>query len=120
MLRSIGLERKQVYIANILKCRPPGNRDPRPDESAACRAFLLRQIALIRPKVILSAGRVSAQNLLETDAAVGRLRGRWFEFSDACVPLGVTYHPSYLLRSPEQKAKAWDDLQRVARRLRRE
>jgi DNA polymerase len=118
MLTAIGLDRSQVYIANILKCRPPGNRDPRPAESSACRAFLMRQIELVAPRVILSVGRVSAQNLLETEEAVGRLRGRWFELGPRSLPTTVTYHPSYLLRSPEQKAKAWQDLQQVARRLR--
>jgi DNA polymerase len=118
MLAAIGVERRQVYIANILKCRPPGNRDPHPGESTACRGFLMRQIQLVAPRVILSVGRVSAQSLLETEEAVGRLRGRWFELGPAAVPLMVTYHPSYLLRSPEQKAKAWQDLQQVARRLR--
>jgi DNA polymerase len=117
MLAAIGLHRSRVYIANILKCRPPGNRDPRPEESAACRAFLMRQIALVRPRVVLLAGRVSAQNLLETDAPVGRLRGRWFELDPDSLPVTVTYHPSYLLRSPEQKARAWQDLQRVAQKL---
>jgi DNA polymerase len=117
MLASIGLSRRSVYIANILKCRPPGNRDPRPEESAACRPYLMRQIELIRPRLILSVGRVSAQNMLETDDPVGRLRGRWFELGERALPLTVTYHPSYLLRSPDQKAKAWADLQGVARRL---
>ena len=118
MLAAIGLGRDQVYIANILKCRPPGNRDPKPEEAAACRAFLLRQIALVQPRVLVSLGRISAQNLLETDEAVGRLRGRWFSFGSQALPLMVTYHPSYLLRSPEQKARAWQDLTQVARRLR--
>ncbi len=117
MLAAIGLDRDQVYIANILKCRPPGNRDPRPEEAAACRAFLMRQIELVQPRIILSLGRVSAQKLLETDEAVGRLRGRWFSFGAAALPVMVTYHPSYLLRSPEQKARAWQDLAQVARRL---
>ena len=118
MLAAIGLDRDQVFIANILKCRPPGNRDPKPEEAAACRAFLLRQIALVQPRLLVSLGRVSAQNLLETDEAVGRLRGRWFSFGPAALPLMVTFHPSYLLRSPEQKARAWLDLVQVARRLR--
>ncbi|HPB74182.1 MAG TPA: uracil-DNA glycosylase [Chromatiaceae bacterium] len=118
MLAAIGLSRDQVYIANILKCRPPGNRDPKPEEAAACRAFLLRQIALVQPRVLVSLGRISAQNLLETDEAVGRLRGRWLSFGPRALPLMVTYHPSYLLRSPEQKARAWQDLIQVARRLR--
>jgi DNA polymerase len=120
MLASVRLDRKRVYIANILKCRPPGNRDPKPEEAAACRAFLMRQIALVRPRVLLSVGKISAQNLLETDEAVGRLRGRWFELGVERVPLRVTYHPSYLLRSPDQKAKSWQDLTEVMRRLRAE
>ncbi|HFE48804.1 MAG TPA: uracil-DNA glycosylase [Chromatiaceae bacterium] len=117
MLQAIGLRREQVYIANILKCRPPGNRDPRAEEAAHCRPFLLRQIALIEPRLILSVGRISAQNLLHSDEAVGRLRGRVHRFPETDTPLIVTYHPAYLLRSPEQKAKAWDDLQRVHRIL---
>lgn len=118
MLAAIGLPREQVFIANILKCRPPGNRDPKPEEAAACRAFLMRQIELVQPRVILSLGRISAQNLLETDEAVGRLRGRWFSLGPGGLPVMVTFHPSYLLRSPDQKARAWQDLIQVARRLR--
>lgn len=118
MLAAIGLDRSQVYIANILKCRPPGNRDPKPEEAAACRTFLTRQIAWIQPRIILSLGRVSAQNLLGTGEAVSRLRGRWFSFGADALPLMVTFHPSYLLRSPEQKALVWRDLTQVARRLR--
>lgn len=117
MLAAIGLDRQRVYIANILKCRPPGNRDPRPEEILSCGPFLKRQIELIGPRLILAAGRISAQSLLRTDASVGRLRGRWFELGETGVPLRVTYHPAYLLRSPEQKARAWDDLVEVARRL---
>jgi DNA polymerase len=117
MLAAIGRPRDQDYIANILKCRPPGNRDPKPEEGRTCEPYLLRQIALIRPRLILAVGRVSAQTLLGTDAPVGRLRGRWFSFGPAETPLRVTYHPAYLLRSPEQKAKAWEDLTAVARRL---
>lgn len=117
MLNAIGLAREQVFIANIVKCRPPGNRDPHRDETAACQAYLHRQIALIEPKVILSVGRVSAQNLLGTDEAVGRLRGRVHRFDPGNVPLIVSYHPAYLLRRPEEKAKAWQDLQRVAGQL---
>jgi uracil-DNA glycosylase len=117
MLRAIGLGREQVYIANILKCRPPGNRDPRPEEALRCEPYLMRQIALIRPRVILSAGRISAQHLLKTTAPIGELRGRWFELGPDRIPLMVTYHPAYLLRSPEQKARAWQDLQAVWHRL---
>jgi uracil-DNA glycosylase len=118
MLRAIGLGRGQVYIANILKCRPPGNRDPLPEEAACCEPFLLRQVALVRPRVILAAGRVAAQHLLKSSDPVGRLRGQQHRLGD--IPLLVTYHPAYLLRSPEEKAKAWQDLQHLARLLRNE
>ena len=117
MLAAIGLAREQVYIANVLKCRPPGNRDPQAAEVAACRAYLDRQIALIRPELILAVGGVAAKNLLQTDTPVGRLRGRVHRYGDSGIPLRVTYHPSYLLRRPEEKAKAWADLQQVWRDL---
>ena len=117
MLAAIGLPRQQVYIANILKCRPPGNRDPRPEEVLSCQAFLTRQIELLSPRIILAVGRISAQTLLGTDLPLGRLRGRWLELGPWAIPLRVTYHPAYLLRSPDQKAKAWEDLTAVARRL---
>jgi len=117
MLAAIGLEREQVFIANILKCRPPGNRDPRPEETLRCGPYLMRQIALVRPRVLLSVGRISAQKLLRTDDPIGKLRGRWFAFGPDEIPLTVTYHPAYLLRSPEQKSKAWQDLLKVMRRL---
>jgi DNA polymerase len=117
MLAAIGLARDAVYIANIVKCRPPGNRDPHVDEAAACQAYLARQIALVAPRVILSVGRVSAHNLLGTETPVGRLRGRTHRIDPGDVPLIVTYHPAYLLRRPEEKAKAWADLQAVARLL---
>jgi uracil-DNA glycosylase family 4 len=116
MLAAIGFAREQVYIANIVKCRPPSNRDPHADEAAACEGFLHRQVELVAPDLILSVGRVSAHNLLHTDAAVGRLRGREHRFQPGDIPLIVTYHPAYLLRRPEEKAKAWQDLQ-VAHRL---
>ncbi|WPL14527.1 MULTISPECIES: uracil-DNA glycosylase [Thiorhodovibrio] len=118
MLAAIDLPREQVYIGNIIKCRPPGNRDPLPEEIAACRAFIERQIALIAPQIILCLGRISTQSLLQTGEAVGRLRGRWHSFGPNQIPLLVTYHPSYYLRAPAEKARGWDDLQRVARRLR--
>ena len=111
MLLAIGFQRKQVYIANILKCRPPDNRDPRPEEVIKCEPFLRRQVALVRPKVILAVGRVAAQNLLKSEEAVGRMRGKVHRFDD--IPLVVSYHPAYLLRAPDQKAKAWQDLQRA-------
>ncbi len=117
MLKAIGLERGAVFIANVLKCRPPGNRDPHVDEASCCEPFLLRQIELVRPKVILAVGRVAAQNLLKSDAAVGSLRGREHPLGEAKVPLVVTYHPAYLLRSPDQKGKAWQDLLRARRLL---
>lgn len=116
MIRALGLDRPDVYIANILKCRPPGNRDPRPDESQACRPFLERQMTLIRPRVIVALGRIAAQNLLETDQPLGRLRGGRYQYGPDAIPLVVTYHPAYLLRSPLDKRKAWEDLL-LARRL---
>lgn len=108
MLLAIGQSRNDVFIANILKCRPPDNRDPKPAEAAACRGYLERQIELIQPKIILAVGKIAAQNLLGSDAPVGRMRG---QRHDLCgIPLVVTYHPAYLLRSPSQKHKSWSDL----------
>lgn len=111
MLRAVGLNRDRVFIANIVKCRPPGNRDPDAGEMAACRAFLDRQIRFVQPKLILAVGRIAAQSLLATDAPVGRLRGRTHTLQASNTPVVVTYHPAYLLRSPRQKSKSWDDLQ---------
>ena len=111
MLLAIGLKREQVFIANVLKCRPPNNRDPRAEEALQCEPYLLRQIALVRPRVILSVGRISAQNRLKTEIPVGKLRGRVHGFGERNTPLVVTYHPAYLLRSPDQKGRAWEDLQ---------
>ena len=109
MLASIGLARgDKVYITNVLKSRPPGNRNPEPDEIAACMPYLLNQIALIQPKIILALGRFAARSLLDTDEAVEHLRGRVHLFQD--VPLVVTYHPAYLLRKLSDKARAWEDL----------
>jgi len=110
MLRAVGFERSGVYIANILKCRPPGNRDPEPEEVAACANFLNRQVEMIRPGLILAVGRIAAQNLLQLDQPVGRLRGVVHRYGPLEIPLVVTYHPAYLLRSPSQKRKAWADL----------
>jgi len=118
MLMAIGLDRDTVYITNVLKCRPPKNRDPKPEEVRACSPYLRRQIELIGPKVILAVGRISAQQLLETGETIGRLRGRWHRFGPRDTPLLVTYHPAYLLRSPAEKRKAWDDLKRVRDELR--
>ncbi|WP_018936856.1 uracil-DNA glycosylase family protein [Thioalkalivibrio sp. ALJ24] len=112
MLGALGLDRQtDVFIANILKCRPPNNRDPKPDEALACRGFLDRQIEAIAPEVIVALGRVPAHNLLGTDTPVGRLRGRTHEYRG--IPLVVTWHPAYLLRSPREKAGAWEDLLRA-------
>jgi len=111
MLFAIGYQRKDVYIANILKCRPPENRDPFPEEVACCRDYLERQIELIQPVLILAVGRIAAHNLLHSDLQVGRLRGRVHEYGERHIPLIVTYHPAYLLRSPLEKRKVWDDLQ---------
>lgn len=113
MLAAIGLDRQTVYITNVLKCRPPNNRDPKAEEVQACAAYLRRQIELIDPKAILSVGRISAQSLLETDQTIGRLREHWHRFGPNGTPLRVTYHPAYLLRSPAQKRKSWDDLKAV-------
>ena len=117
MLHAIGLERGDVYIANVLKCRPPGNRTPLLEEAAACEGFLRRQIALIVPRLILCVGGIAARNLLGTDTPVGKLRGAVHEVGVQRVPCVVTYHPAYLLRQPEEKAKAWQDLQLAARLL---
>jgi len=110
MLRAIELDRSKVFIANILKCRPPNNRDPLADEAASCRAYLERQIDLIGPRLILAVGRIAAQNLLHSDSPVGRMRGQVHSLNDGQVPVIVTYHPAYLLRSPSQKQKVWQDL----------
>ncbi|GLU31662.1 uracil-DNA glycosylase [Trinickia caryophylli] len=109
MLRALALARgDNVYIANVVKCRPPGNRNPEPDEVARCEPYLQRQVALVKPKLIVALGRVAAQNLLKTDASISSLRGRVHRYED--VPVIVTYHPAYLLRSLHDKAKAWADL----------
>ncbi len=109
MLRSLSLARdKNVYIANVIKCRPPGNRNPEPDEVARCEPYLRRQVALVKPKLIVALGRVAAQNLLKTNATISSLRGRVHQYE--AVPVIVTYHPAYLLRSLHDKAKAWADL----------
>jgi uracil-DNA glycosylase family 4 len=109
MLRSVTLARDtNVYIANVIKCRPPGNRNPEPDEVARCEPYLQRQVALVKPKLIIALGRFAAQSLLKTDASISSLRGRVHEYEG--VPVIVTYHPAYLLRSLPDKAKAWTDL----------
>lgn len=116
MIRALGYRREEVYIANILKCRPPGNRDPALEESLSCRPYLRRQIALLSPEIIVTLGRVAAQNLLRTDAPISRLRGERHEYENSGIPVVATYHPAYLLRSPTEKRKAWEDL-RQARSL---
>ncbi|MBT8092750.1 MAG: uracil-DNA glycosylase [Gammaproteobacteria bacterium] len=113
MLRALGQSRDSVFIANILKCRPPNNRDPKAAEAAACRGYLQRQIELVQPKIILAVGRIAAQILLDSSEPVGRMRGRPHEMNG--IPLVVTYHPAYLLRSPSQKKKSWQDLCLAAR-----
>jgi DNA polymerase len=110
MLRAMGNPRESVYIANVLKCRPPGNRDPKPEEVGCCLPYLQRQVELIGPRLILALGRIAAQNLLATDTPIGRLRGQVHRFGTGATPLIVTYHPAYLLRSPGEKRKAWADL----------
>lgn len=110
MLRAVGLRRDAVFIANILKCRPPNNRDPLAEEASSCRAYLERQIELASPKIILAVGRVAAQHLLGSDAPVGQMRGQKHYLNDGQLPVVVTYHPAYLLRSPTQKSKVWQDL----------
>lgn len=118
MIEAMGLTRPEVYIANAVKCRPPGNRNPEPEEFDACRPFLLRQIAAIRPRVLVLLGRIAAQSLLGTDMSLARLRGRFLEFDG--IPVMCTYHPAFLLRQPENKRKAWEDLQMVMALLARE
>lgn len=115
MISAMGLKREDVYIANVVKCRPPSNRTPEKDECDTCMPFLLRQIAVIRPKVIVALGATAAKNLLAMNDSMASLRGRWYDFQGA--RLAVTYHPAYLLRDPRQKKEAWKDLQMVMKYL---
>ncbi|MBF0169694.1 MAG: uracil-DNA glycosylase [Nitrospinae bacterium] len=115
MIVAMGLTRERVFIANVLKCRPPGNRDPLPDEVAACEPFLRRQIARIRPDYICALGRISAQALLKTKTPIGQLRGEFHDYHGT--PLLATYHPAYLLRNPGEKKEAWKDLQLLMARM---
>ncbi len=117
MLKAIGFNRNQVYIANILKCRPPNNRDPKSEEAECCVGYLYRQIELLQPKVILAVGRIAAQRLLNTTMALGKLRSRVHELKATQTPFIVTYHPAYLLRAPAEKRKAWEDLLLVKQTL---
>ena len=115
LLAIAGLSRDDVYIANVLKCRPPGNRNPEPPEIAACRRFLEAQIELVQPVVLVALGKFAAHFLLETEEPITRLRGKWGSRNG--IPVLPTYHPSFLLRQPERKKEAWEDLQQVLRRL---
>jgi len=110
MLEALGMRRNEVYIANILKCRPPNNRDPKPEEVACCEGYLARQIELVAPQIILCVGRIAAQNLLKTQTPIGKLRGQRFSYGPQQVPVVVTYHPAYLLRTPAEKRRTWQDL----------
>lgn len=115
MLKAIGHSRNDnVFIANVVKCRPPANRDPRPDEVAACRPYLDRQIELIKPRLIVGLGRVAAHRLLDTQLPMSKLRGSLHHYGAQATPVMLTYHPAYLLRSPREKAKAWEDLKAIA------
>jgi len=111
MIFAMGLKSDQVYITNIIKSRPPNNREPRPDEVAACFPFLERQIELVRPRIICTLGRPAANTLLGTNLAMGDLRGKWQSYRG--IPVLPTYHPAYLLRSPGQKRTAWEDLKKL-------
>jgi uracil-DNA glycosylase len=127
MIKAMGIEREQVYIANIVKCRPPGNRQPERDECATCSPFLMRQIAVVKPKVIVALGATAAKTLLAMNASMIQLRGRFYDFKPAGVrsndpswdgcKLAVTYHPAFLLRDPRQKGEAWKDLKMVMKEL---
>ena len=124
MIKAMGLRREDVYIANIVKCRPPGNRQPERDECDTCSPFLMRQIATVKPKAMVALGATAAKNLLAINAPMAELRGRWYDFkpagSDTAWPgarLAVTYHPAFLLRDPRQKGEAWKDLQMVMKYL---
>lgn len=118
ILLAMGMQREDVYICNVLKCRPPSNRDPQPEEVATCEAFLMRQIAAIRPQVIVGLGRFAVQTLLKTKDPISRLRGEWQSYQG--IPLMPTYHPAYLLRNPEGKRDVWEDMKEVLRRLQSE
>ena len=127
MIKAMGIRREDVYIANVVKCRPPGNRTPERDECETCSPFLMRQIAVVKPKVVVALGAVSAKNLLAMNAPMSELRGRFYDFMPVGAPssdpswqgtkLAVTYHPAFLLRDPRQKGEAWKDLQMVMKYL---
>lgn len=111
IIEAIGMKRTDVYIANVLKCRPPGNRNPLPEEIVLCMPYLIKQIDIIKPKILCALGTFAAQTLLNTKAPVGTLRGRFHEYQG--IPMMVTYHPAYLLRNPNDKAKVWEDMKKV-------
>jgi len=115
MLYAIKLTREDIFIANVIKCRPPDNRNPNNNEMASCNNFLQQQIELIKPKLIVAAGRVAAQHLLDTDTPIGKLRSQQFTYNN--IPLIATYHPAYLLRKPSEKRKSWQDLQFIVNSL---
>jgi uracil-DNA glycosylase family 4 len=117
MISAMGLSREEVYIANIIKCRPPKNRNPQPDEIASCRPFLLKQIEAIRPKMICALGTFSAQTLLSSKQRISELRGRFHEWNG--IKLLATFHPAYLLRNPHEKRRVWEDLQKIMAELRK-
>ena len=127
MIKAMGIRREDVYIANVVKCRPPGNRTPERDETETCSPFLMRQIAVVKPKVVVALGAVAAKNLLAMNASMSELRGRFYDFMPAGArssdpswqgtKLAVTYHPAFLLRDPRQKGEAWKDLQMVMKFL---
>jgi len=116
IIQAIDLRREDVYIANVVKCRPPGNRDPQPDEVQACRGYLEKQVALVRPRVLVALGRTAAQALLGNESPIGQLRGQWYQAFG--VPTMVTYHPAALLRNQGLKRPTWEDMQQVRDRLR--
>ncbi|MFL6195063.1 MAG: uracil-DNA glycosylase [Thermoanaerobaculia bacterium] len=116
IIQAMDLRREDVYIANVVKCRPPGNRDPQPDEVAACQGYLERQIELVQPRLLVILGRVAAQTLLGTDSPIGQMRGKWYQVRG--IPAMVTYHPAALLRNPALKRPTWEDMQQVRDRLR--
>lgn len=116
ILFAMGTSREEAYICNVVKCRPPGNRDPKPEEIEACEPYLQRQLAAIRPKVIVALGKFAAQTLLRDQTPISRLRGEWREYQG--IPLLPTFHPAYLLRNPASKREVWEDMKQVLKRLR--
>ncbi|MEF9437878.1 MAG: uracil-DNA glycosylase [Candidatus Mariimomonas ferrooxydans] len=115
LINKMGLKREDVYIANIVKCRPPSNRDPEEDEMASCSPFLEKQIEIIGPRIIIALGRISAQNLTGSRIPISKLRGRFYSYRE--IPVMPTFHPAYLMRNPKEKWLTWDDVQKVLERL---